>query len=245
MKADPGRWRIVGLIETIKCAVDQLTRRCAIKLYLFKASGHRMLLSSTILEPEMGLHPPSGPVIKHGETIWKGKRTGIERPFASVIESKGIEYLVSRAIKELSPEEMVRPLKGILNSKKSHGTGWQKYSEYIFILRPLLYSNHWKLINAIVMTLRRYGLKSWKPWLISLGLELASLSSARPLHGDAPVLTSLEKEEVKKRQRMLSYYLLKSPFYDAFTKYVFALGAKLMSIDQSWIAYARPWARFL
>lgn len=39
-------------------------------------------------------------------------------------------------------------------------------AEALFILRPLVYT----------LLIRRYGLKSWKPWLVSLGVDLTGMT---------------------------------------------------------------------
>jgi hypothetical protein len=46
----------------------------------------------------------------------------------------------------------------------SIGHSVMKAGELLHLLRPLLY----------VYLLKRYGLRSWKPWVLSLGFDLAS-----------------------------------------------------------------------
>ena len=91
-----------------------------------------MLLHSSILESDNLQSEEKISKKKEGESekLWIGKRTGITRPYSSAIESKGIEYLVSRAITETSSLNLVKPL-----------TGWRLASEYLYIFRPLLYCN--------------------------------------------------------------------------------------------------------
>lgn len=64
------------------------------------------------------------------------------------------EFLLSRTLKPTDvrpPEELVRQLRGNLG----------KFSEILWILRPLIY----------VLTLRRFTVRSYKPWLISFLME--------------------------------------------------------------------------
>ena len=73
----------------------------------------------------------------------------------------------------------------------------------------------------IVLALYKCGLTSWKPWIFSLGLECVSVGLTDPLISDTSQRISLlESDEIKSRQRMLLYYLLKTPFYDHYTKNV-------------------------
>ncbi len=101
------------------------------KLCLFYTSQCRLLLHASVLEPEV-MYPPS-----LDDGTWKGKRTGIEKPFTQSIETKGIDYLIGRALKEVSPEDMVKPLKGL-----------RLVSEYLSILRPLVYCKFFVFIQV-------------------------------------------------------------------------------------------------
>lgn len=99
------------------------------------------------------------------------------------------------------------------------------FGEWIFILRPLLY----------VLLIRRYGLKSWKPWIASLGLDAAGLATIlaaaflkdRNQHGsiqnghicnDQPPFSAEEVQEVKRRQLLLVLYLTRDPFFSKYTR---------------------------
>ena len=68
----------------------------------------------------------------------------------------------------------------------------------------------------IVIALQKYHKKSWKPFLISLSMEVSSLVISL-LHRRQK-LTKLENEELTKRFNMLWFYLLRNPLYDRFTK---------------------------
>ena len=95
---------------------QRVMTRCALKTALFEKSNHRLLLQSSILEVE----PPSlndtvdiAALDKVGlPKVWVGKRTGVMHPSTRINESKGMEYLISRAVIEKSPMDMVKPLTG-------------------------------------------------------------------------------------------------------------------------------------
>jgi peroxin-16 len=57
--------------------------------------------------------------------------------------------------------------------------------------------------------------KSWKPWLVSLLMDIASLH----LHGGLRQFTSPRgKSEVVRRRLVLLLYLLRSPFYEKYSE---------------------------
>ena len=105
--------------------------------------------------------------------------------------------------------------------------------ELLHVLRPLLY----------VCLLKQCGLRSWKPWLLSLGLDLASSYGLHTGHtilgcskaGRWPPSSTLyslallrslssnkwspgEQQELVMRQVQLLRYLLRSPCYDVATR---------------------------
>lgn len=198
-KGDDARWTLVGTVESIKYVLFD-NYRCVIKTIIFNHTQNRLLLGSSVLEPEPVI--PSKEVANPAtsvSTTWVGKRTGIERPFSWAVQARGMNYLLSRAVAESSPAEMVKPLNGI-----------RKAAEYLYIFRPLIY-----------LALLRKGEKhSWKPWLISLGIEILTLLPSNGWVSEAPELSLLEADEIKRRQRHLLFYLLKSPFYQAYSKSV-------------------------
>ncbi|TPX64188.1 hypothetical protein SpCBS45565_g06030 [Spizellomyces sp. 'palustris'] len=187
MGGGKGRGRVVLGIEVIKVVC---------RTALLKLSQNRMLLHSAVPERDYDpstIHPPA--TCKPG--TWTGKRTGKHHVHVDVITQKGgydqaVQFLLSKALTERasSPVDLLNRL----------GCKW---AEWAFIFRPLVY----------VLTLRRYGSKSYKPYLISLTLELGSLLAS--LHRPQ---TSLEKDETKRRCWLLLYYLLRNPVYERFTK---------------------------
>jgi peroxin-16 len=62
-----------------------------------------------------------------------------------------------------------------------------------------------------------WGTKSWKPWLVSFVMDVASLR----LHSHHSFIKNLKREEkieLTRRTYALCYYLMRSPFYDTCTK---------------------------
>ncbi|GCB69011.1 hypothetical protein scyTo_0013905 [Scyliorhinus torazame] len=77
-------------------------------------------------------------------------------------------------------------------------------AESLYITRPLLH----------LMALGIWGQKSWKPWLVSGILDIASLSLMR----DPKQMRQAERAELRRRTFLLLYYLLRSPFYDRYSE---------------------------
>lgn len=80
----------------------------------------------------------------------------------------------------------------------------QLMAETLYISRPLLH------ISSMFL----FGQTSWKPWLISCGVDVTSLA----LMGNTSDLNEDEKAEMSRRTVLLLLYLLRSPFYDNYSK---------------------------
>ncbi|XP_076144357.1 peroxisomal biogenesis factor 16 isoform X1 [Alosa pseudoharengus] len=84
-------------------------------------------------------------------------------------------------------------------------------AEALYIGRPLVH----------LLCLGACGRRSWKPWVVSLILEITSYS----LLNEMKTLNRRERAELRRRAFLLLYYLLRSPFYDKYseTKVLFLL----------------------
>ena len=124
----------------------------------------------------------------------------------------------------------VEPAMSPLCASASAGARQQQLlGEILAVLRPVLY----------VVARRRWGPRSWIPWLLSLFVDLAaaglsgaaangaSAAAARAaekaggLGGSAPAApadTRPALEELARRRSQLSYYLLRSPVFELVTK---------------------------
>lgn len=110
----------------------------------------------------------------------------------------------------LSPEDNFQ-IKRILDKQKrtalpSELSDIQIVGEVLHIIRPV----------AHLTAIAGFGVNSWTPYLVSLGLDVTSLR----LLSDPP--TKLwnfnERIELSQRSFALLLYLLRSPFYDNYTK---------------------------
>eukprot|EP01122_Echinamoeba_exundans_P007830 TRINITY_DN2491_c0_g1_i5.p1 TRINITY_DN2491_c0_g1~~TRINITY_DN2491_c0_g1_i5.p1 ORF type:complete len:486 (-),score=89.59 TRINITY_DN2491_c0_g1_i5:558-1988(-) len=73
------------------------------------------------------------------------------------------------------------------------------FGELLWIIRPLVY----------LLSLVKHGKKSWKPWFLSLLLDLASRSCS----WDAE-LNEAETQEMYRRGFLWFFYLIRSPFFE-------------------------------
>eukprot|EP00210_Caulerpa_lentillifera_P001982 g1900.t1 len=106
--------------------------------------------------------------------------------------------------------------------------------EMLYLIRPVL----------CVFALRKFGSRSWKPWLLSLGIDIFSrllLSKGESILKNAGVKkckdlsvqdqllnyltmvrnfqwTPVEQKEMKRRRTLFLIYLLRSPLFDLLTK---------------------------
>ncbi|KAJ3146060.1 Peroxisomal membrane protein pex16 [Geranomyces michiganensis] len=175
---------------------------------LFRLSRNRMTMHATVPERDYDPATVEPPSAVSESMTWTGKRTGKEHIQVDQItkQDKGgydhaVQYLLSKALTESAktPMDLLRSM-----------TGPRVLGEWMFILRPLVF----------VLMRRRLGTMSYKPYLISLAMELYSLSTSLDLStlGFRPSLTLLERDEYKRRFWLLLYYLLRNPFYAHWTR---------------------------
>ncbi|XP_073957056.1 peroxisomal biogenesis factor 16 [Choristoneura fumiferana] len=81
------------------------------------------------------------------------------------------------------------------------------YAESLHILKPLIH----------LVAMRVFGTKAWRQWLVSLGIDLASLKIYNRHMKD---LSPEKKMEISRRKLGLVLYLLRSPMYNGYSKNV-------------------------
>ncbi|XP_073278834.1 peroxisome biogenesis protein 16-like isoform X1 [Primulina huaijiensis] len=108
-------------------------------------------------------------------------------------------------------------------SKKGTPGGLFFMGEVLFILRPLIY----------VLLIRKYGARTWLPWLASLVVDLigngsSSLVSVLWHNSNVFHLSNLEKHELKRRKLLWALYLMRDPFFTKYTSQRLAGTQKLL-----------------
>ncbi|KAF0546618.1 peroxisome membrane protein [Gigaspora margarita] len=204
------KWKLIGMIEFIKVMC---------RIILLYKTNERTVVEPTIprreIDPSIFPSTSNGDVMGHHEQgesdTWVGKYTKRVRDSISVVRSQHSqhydvnEYLTNKV---LMVEDVRKPPDLV---HKLHSFG--KFCELLYILRPLLY----------VIALQKYGNKSWRPWLLSISIEMSTIILMNYFYktqipGGCRWLSTLEKEERKRRFRQFFFYILRGPFYEQFTR---------------------------
>jgi hypothetical protein len=148
-----------------------------------------------------------------------GRRTGKAIPnYRKLADSESLDTFLAN--KALSNAYTVCPPEDLVRSVYHSGGAAIRHTacEVLFLSRPLIYGIFYcHLIK--VLALRKWGKTDWKPWMLSLAVELTALAgSIRFKQEDnmeyADDATPVEKQEWKRRKMMLLYYLLRNPAYE-------------------------------
>ncbi|KAJ1937361.1 hypothetical protein FBU59_004773, partial [Linderina macrospora] len=198
------RWKVVSWIEIIKAVA---------RLSLLHLSGRRMVTGTVV--PERLVDPASLGSARAAATAvpvaedsqWKGERSGLK--FKSVrgilSQTEGNADLGGFVTAEAREPEKVAPALSLIRKYGPMGLA----GELLFILRPIIY----------VLSLRKMGGRDWRPWALSLVIELASRQLIRTdLRPASATERTVEKDELSRRKWLFLYYLLRSPFFNRFTE---------------------------
>ncbi|KAI9314600.1 peroxisome membrane protein [Dichotomocladium elegans] len=201
-------WRFVALIETTKVVL---------RLILFYLTNQRMHLYPTHLKREvdpsntfprlatLGQFPKKASHAHRQRHRQQQQQQQHRRPrrFNNVMD-----YLMSRA---LTPDMVCRPeqMVSVMNALGTAG-------ELLFILRPLMY----------VLGVIHYGQTSWKPWCLSLSIELISqrqsVEKIKDNVASSPGMTCtmmpLERSEYMRRAKLVWFNVMRGAFFSRITR---------------------------
>ncbi|KAJ4348659.1 uncharacterized protein N0V89_010037 [Didymosphaeria variabile] len=218
-KGEKVRWRVIVLLEVVKAVC---------RLLLLRLTNSRPLVSPPLPQRELdpssleessastnGMDTPPTEQEAEAEN-WTMPRTGLSMPKipdASEISS----YLLSKVL----TADDIKPPKALLHRVSGKG----EVAEVLYILRPVVY--------ALAMQHFSGDRKSWRPWLIGVGLEYGARQLTKKdfqerLAGGLRGLTGLEKEELRKRGWSLGWWMMRGAFYENITKaWIHAVTRKL------------------
>ncbi|KAI9110156.1 hypothetical protein K1719_019197 [Acacia pycnantha] len=115
----------------------------------------------------------------------------------------------------MEPPAVERPKLLTVMSKKGLRGVMFLIGEVLFIARPLIY----------VLCIRKYGIRSWTPWFLSLSIDcmstsILSLVTTSVIGGKehAIHLSASEKDEVRRRKLLFALYLVRDPFFSKYTR---------------------------
>lgn len=169
---------------------------------------------------------------------WVGQRTGVTVPSlsSSIDLNNGLgnknahtdvtEYLLSKVLtpeKLRKPEQMVQIQKNI-----------SKLGELLYILRPLAYGkdlgsiiidSQWLIdmfFFCLVLSILRWGKKSWRPWFVSFLIEIVSQIAVRKgyesVNNGRNHMMALEKQEFNRRLKLMLLNVMRGAFYLKITR---------------------------
>uniref|UniRef100_A0A7N0UZK5 Peroxisomal membrane protein PEX16 n=1 Tax=Kalanchoe fedtschenkoi TaxID=63787 RepID=A0A7N0UZK5_KALFE len=223
------KWNFIAVTEGIKVLL---------RLALLRDSGYKMLLhggetpntdelettsNSRIKPGAFAEHGgPYGPIHahqRHSQWNLEGRALSALNRFGEsarmVADPRWLQKPPSPYSTSPSSQNIDKPaLSTILSQRGLYGSLFL-FSELLFITRPLIY----------VLFIRRYGLRSWIPWFLSLSVDLTSMGilakvtttqdsrRTRKHHLSPP-----ENDEMKRRKLLLALYLMRDPFFSKYTR---------------------------
>ncbi|KAL4310443.1 hypothetical protein GQ457_01G055610 [Hibiscus cannabinus] len=227
------KWNFIAVTEAIKVIV---------RLALFRNSGYKMLLhggetpnveqSSDDTSSQHSIGGFLGPgghhqrpgwfQNNHGQNQWptEGRALSALSRFGERARSMSDPAWVRRmqpqhAIMEPPTSTIKRPTLSMILSEKGVNGALFVLGEILFITRPLIY----------VLFIRRYGIRSWIPWFLSLSVDLVGFGFLSHVTKSGMVereqkfhLSASEKDEVKRRKLLWALYLMREPFFGKYTR---------------------------
>ncbi|KAI3910332.1 hypothetical protein MKW92_033055 [Papaver armeniacum] len=205
---DDKKWNFLAVTEATKFLV---------RLALFRDSGYKMVLSGGEIanvdkRPEASNSEP-----RMGNAVRRDRfgrdPQSLEGRALSALSKFGEDARMISEPKWLNRfqnhhDPTMEPPQGV------HGVLFLT-AEVLHMSRPLIY----------VLLMRKYGVRSWLPWLLSLSIDLTGMSilshvrnSGHSRYGGSSSLSASEKDEVKRRKMLLAFYLMRDPFFSRYTR---------------------------
>ncbi|KAH7415341.1 hypothetical protein KP509_14G038600 [Ceratopteris richardii] len=228
------KWKILAAMEAMKACL---------RFLILHQNGYKILLSGGEMVPMEEINsmhsgaPRNGRElsiagsleVKAAQALAKfGKNAGVSsKPsWAHHRQQNNLEWSeISSDIVSTMPNGLSSVPMSIQKGDPELPDGLVVFGEWIYILRPLVY----------VLLIRRYGLRSWKPWVASLGLEVSGITTVLVAaflkdrrqyelirDGCDPIeqasFSADEIQEIKRRQFLLLLYLVRDPFFYKHTR---------------------------
>ncbi|XP_071099909.1 peroxisomal membrane protein PEX16-like [Haliotis cracherodii] len=202
---EAGKWIVIATIQICKATL---------RFYLLATYKHGIQPTPPIapLDRQLVSKKNKDTEQEHSEHGEAGYRNGFSAPMTFTLKRSG---KVMRKISAAPPLGMRNWSVPTQSGSDSRGgkredlaptplSRQRVWAETVHIVKPLVH----------LASLYGFGLSSWKPWLISCGMDISSLT----MMGDPSDLNQNEKSELRRRTFMLLYYLLRSPFYDRYSQ---------------------------
>ncbi|OMO78693.1 Peroxisome membrane protein, Pex16 [Corchorus capsularis] len=231
----------ISALKDLETLVEVVAEQVIVRLALFRNGGYKMLLhggETPNIEkdsddtssqqqiggfPKPGGHHGSGWLQNHhGQNSWNPQGRAMSalsrfgesaRMISNPLWMQRIEH--QHAIMAPPTQTIKRPTLSEFLSEKGFNGALFVLGEVLFITRPLIY----------VLFIRRYGLRSWKPWFISLAVDFIGvgfishvMQSGKGGREQRFNLSASEKDEVKRRKLLWALYLMREPFFEKYTR---------------------------
>ena len=209
-RGERARWRVVVLLECIKALC---------RVIIIQGSGSRMAVGTEV-GGEVGIRqaieedqPPAlgedGAEVGSEPGSWKMPRTGLCLPKMPQLDAgESVRaFLESRVLR---PDEVKSAQRLVHGLKTLQGQA----AEAMYVLRPVLY--------ALALQRVQGDKRDWRPWLLGLGMELASRQLAKKEASEKVVgglrgLSGVEREELTRRGWSMGWWGMRGAFYENFT----------------------------
>ncbi|XP_077418871.1 peroxisomal biogenesis factor 16 [Vanacampus margaritifer] len=188
-----GGWLVIALIQIFK-AVFRLV------LFLWYKSGIQTSPPIIPLDRGANISAKDDGIVDQQDACFVGQRSG--RVIRSLGSAPSVQPRHWGTSSEKKRSWNLREEK--LHSKPTPLRLHETIAETVYISRPLVH----------LLSLGLCGKQSWKPWLVSAGLELSSFAVLHQRIFD----NRWEQEEMRRRTFLLLYYLVRSPFYDRYSQ---------------------------
>ena len=204
---DMGKWLLIFTLQISKASLK------VVLLFCFRSGMQHS--PSLLLMRDKIRRQPSNKLTKENGTMgsaleekhtnykkpdcWSGRRSGRVIRSLESAPPKGFRDWKLPIIQHEDEEQEIHYFKSNPNL-----TNGERIAELAYILRPVSH-----LLAMFVC-----GEKSWKPWLLSLAVDLGCLHKLQ----FKAALSKCEKDELLRRKARLLIYLLRSPFYDVYSK---------------------------
>uniref|UniRef100_A0A0D9VBK3 Peroxisomal membrane protein PEX16 n=1 Tax=Leersia perrieri TaxID=77586 RepID=A0A0D9VBK3_9ORYZ len=225
---DDRKWSFLAVTEAVKAGV---------RLAAFRESGYKMLLQGgevaheeeiSVLEENFGAKSNGVPVIypmngnfQNGHGVASNNGLNGKAGFVSKsLEGRAVAALskfgqnakmmsdpmwMKKSLPPPDPPVMVVEKPTLASIWSAKGVSGRLFflGEVVHIFRPLVY----------VLLIKKFGIRSWTPWLVSFAVEITSLG----IHSRA---TDLHQRggKLKRRKMMWALYVMRDPFFARYTR---------------------------
>ncbi|XP_047366534.1 peroxisomal membrane protein PEX16 [Vespa velutina] len=194
-----GKWLIIGFIQIFKAVM----RLCLVYIYkenLVKSPSIKPLNRNKINVCDKDVKMREGFQLKRSGIVVRSIRT-----------SRSIQTRVWAPIPSMRDEN--ENVDNAFISKRM-----LKLAETFYIIKPLI---HLGCLSTI-------GKMNWQPWFLSLIIDLSSLQLFNH-YGKAAALNEEEWKEIYQRRLSILLYILRSPFYDNYSRLKIIAILKILS----------------